>query len=87
MPTHGAAAGSLATKIILFVFASTFATAIVVSWVSIEFTTDSLRGSIDRLYPRELEHAERQIEPWLDAARRELTQRARESNGVSPTWR
>jgi diguanylate cyclase (GGDEF)-like protein len=63
---------SLATKIILFVFLSTFATALVVSWVSIQSTHASLRGVIDRLYPRSLEHAERRAGPWLDAARAEL---------------
>ncbi len=39
----------LATKIILFVFLSTFATALVVSWISIQSTHASLRRVIDRL--------------------------------------
>ena len=63
---------SLATKIILFVFLSTFATALVVSWISIQSTHASLRGVIDRLYPQSLEHAERRAGPWLEGARAEL---------------
>ena len=63
---------SLATKIILFVFLSTFATALVVSWISIQSTHASLRRVIDRLYPRSLEHAERVVGPWLSTARAEL---------------
>ena len=63
---------SLATKIIIFVFLSTFATALVVSWISIQSTHASLRGVIDRLYPQSLEHAERRAGPWLESARAEL---------------
>jgi len=72
IPVRRQAAGSLATKLILFVFVSTFATALVVSWVSIQSTYDSLRGAIDRLYPAELAHAERQMVAWLEDADREL---------------
>ena len=44
----------LATKLILFVFASTFITATVVSWISIQSTSGSLRSMIERLYPLSL---------------------------------
>lgn len=63
---------SLATKIILFVFISTFATAIVVSGTSIQSTHDSVRGILNRLYPLALDHAVRDLEPWLDVAQREV---------------
>jgi diguanylate cyclase (GGDEF)-like protein len=72
IPEARQAAGSLATKLILFVFVSTFVTALVVSWVSIQSTYDSLRGTIDRLYPAELAHAERQMVSWLEASDGEL---------------
>ena len=42
---------SLATQIILFVFLSTFATALVVSWISIQSTNAYLSGMVDRQYP------------------------------------
>ena len=63
---------SLATKIILFVFASTFATAIVVSWASIQSTHDSLRDMLDRLYPATLQQIARELRPELEAASGEL---------------
>jgi diguanylate cyclase (GGDEF)-like protein len=63
---------SLATKIILFVFASTFATAIIVSWASIQSTHDSLRDMLDHLYPATLEQVARQLRPELEAASGEL---------------
>lgn len=74
--------GSLATRIILFVFASTFATALVVSWVSIQSTYDSLRGVIDREYPAELNHARKRVVPWLAAAQAELASLADRSDLV-----
>jgi hypothetical protein len=42
---------SLATKLILFVFVSTLATALVVSWISIQSTHDYLSLQIRRQYP------------------------------------
>jgi diguanylate cyclase (GGDEF)-like protein len=63
---------SLATKIILFVFLSTLVTALVVSWISIQSTHDSVRSVIDRHYPQSLVHAELRAGPWLATARAEL---------------
>jgi diguanylate cyclase (GGDEF)-like protein len=63
---------SLATKIILFVFASTFATAIIVSWASIQSTHDSLRDMLDHLYPATLEQVARQLRPEFETASGEL---------------
>jgi diguanylate cyclase (GGDEF)-like protein len=69
---------SLATKIILFVFVSTFVTAVAVSWASIQSTHDSLLGAINRLYPLALEHSARRLTPWLAAARLEVEDLARD---------
>ena len=52
---HRPPLNSLATKIILFVFLSTFATALAVSWISIQSTHHSLQGVIEHLYPLALE--------------------------------
>jgi diguanylate cyclase (GGDEF)-like protein len=67
----------LATKIILLVFASTFVTATVVSWISIQSTHDSLRAAIDRLYPLMLDHSARSVGPWAERLRSQLA-RSRE---------
>src|SRR5258705_264277 len=63
---------SLASKLILFVFASTFITATVVSWITIQSTSRSLREVIERLYPLSLDHAAQRIEPWVCAIRLQL---------------
>jgi diguanylate cyclase (GGDEF)-like protein len=56
---------SLATKIIFFVFLSTFLTALVVSGMAIESTHRFLREAIDRRYPPLLQHSADQVEAWL----------------------
>lgn len=66
--TRRPALSSLATKIVLFVFGSTFATALAVSWVSLHSTYDSLRDVLDHLYPTTLLQVERQLAPRLAAA-------------------
>jgi diguanylate cyclase (GGDEF)-like protein len=67
----------LASKLILFVFASTFITATIVSWISIQSASASLRGVIDRLYPLSLDHAAQRIEPWVCQVRLQLEYAAR----------
>jgi diguanylate cyclase (GGDEF)-like protein len=72
---------SLATKIILFVFLSTFATALVVSWISIRSTHAHLRDSLDRRYPAALARAAGRLDHWLEnrtAAGAELSELERE---------
>jgi diguanylate cyclase (GGDEF)-like protein len=64
--------GGLASKLILFVFASTFITATIVSWISIQSTSGSLRSVIERLYPLSLDHAAQRIEPWVCQIRLQL---------------
>jgi diguanylate cyclase (GGDEF)-like protein len=48
---------SLATKIIFFVFLSTFLTSLVVSWVAVHSTYSFLRSHLERSYPATLQRA------------------------------
>ncbi len=57
---------SLATKIIFFVFLSTFLTALAVSWISIESTHRFLRRGIDRSFPAALDRGVLRIQTWLE---------------------
>jgi len=68
---------SLATKIILFVFISTFATALAVSWISIQSTHDYLTGMIDQQFPATLVRARNAVQTWVAAGAGELQQVAR----------
>jgi len=63
---------SLATKLILFVFVSTLATALVVSWISIQSTHDYLSQQIRRQYPASLTHAGEGLLGWLVTGQEEL---------------
>jgi diguanylate cyclase (GGDEF)-like protein len=67
----------LASKLILFVFASTFITATIVSWISIQSTGGSLRDMIERLYPLSLFHAAQRLDPWVCEVRLQLEYNAR----------
>jgi diguanylate cyclase (GGDEF)-like protein len=62
----------LASKLIVFVFASTFLTATIVSWISIQSTSGSLRTMIERLYPLSLDHAAQRLAPWVTEMRLQL---------------
>jgi len=63
---------SLATKIILFVFVSTFATALLVSWTSIQSTHVYLSEMVDQQYPISLARARNQLRAWITAGSQEL---------------
>ena len=63
---------SLATKLILFVFVSTLATALAVSWISIQSTHDYLSQQIRRQYPASLTHAGEALLGYLVAGQEEL---------------
>ncbi len=63
---------TLATKIILFVFAATFVTALSVSITSIDAIHSQLRGFADRHYPVVAERAATELRRHLEAGRREL---------------
>jgi len=63
---------SLATKIILLVFLSTFVSAAVVSWISIETARRQLWAQIHQDYPTVLERSGQHLLRWLSEGR-ELT--------------
>lgn len=67
---------SLATKIIFFVFLSTFLTAFTVSWISIESTHRFLREAIDQRYPALLQRSAARVEGWLSTAKTDVEARA-----------
>ena len=58
-------ATSLATKLVLFVFLTTFGTAILVSWTSIDATHTHLTRVVDQSYPAALERAVERLEERL----------------------
>jgi diguanylate cyclase (GGDEF)-like protein len=58
-------ATSLATKLVLFVFLTTFVTALLVSWTSIEATHSHLSRVVDQSYPAALERAVERLEERL----------------------
>jgi len=76
----------LASRIILFVFASTFATATLVSWISIQSTHASLRGAIDRLYPLALDHVTRRLDTWATSLRSELDHASHARSDDALAW-
>jgi diguanylate cyclase (GGDEF)-like protein len=63
---------SLATKIVVGVFLSTFLTALVVSWTSVHSTYGFLRGELDRSFPSLLTRTSHQILSRLGEGRSEL---------------
>jgi diguanylate cyclase (GGDEF)-like protein len=72
---------SLATKLILFVFVSTLATALAVSWISIQSTHDYLSQQIRRQYPASLTHAGEALLGFLIAGQEELAGLSADSAG------
>jgi len=78
---------SVASKIILLVFAGTFVTATLVSWVSIQSAGASLRHMIERLHPLSLDHAATRLEPWIQGIRLQLEVEAyrRDHDGPEPS--
>jgi diguanylate cyclase (GGDEF)-like protein len=69
---------SLATKIIFFVFFSTFVTALVVSWISVQSTYAFLRSHLDASYPLLTDRAAGRLDATLGEGRIELERLARE---------
>ena len=74
---------SLATKIILFVFVSTFATALVVSWVSIQSTHNYLSSRLDRQFPASLSRSRDEISAWFEQNLGELRDLAEHADDPS----
>ncbi len=64
--------GSLATKIILFVFASTFVTALAVSAVSIHASHAEIQRGLEHRYPLALSRSAERLRQQLEAAHAEL---------------
>ena len=64
---------SLATKLILFVFISTFVTALVVSGISIQSTHSYLSEQIGQQYPAALGQAGEALLEWFVAGQEEIT--------------
>ncbi len=73
---------SLATKLILFVFVSTLATALAVSWISIQSTHDYLSQQIRRQYPASLTHAGEALLGYLVTGQEELADLTGETAGL-----
>jgi len=71
-PTRWQPINSLATKIIFFVFLSTFLTALVVSWISIESTQRFLRKTLDQRSSVLLQRTATRVEAWLSALQSEV---------------
>jgi hypothetical protein len=71
---------SLATKLILFVFVSTFATALVVSGISIQSTHTYLSQQIGQQYPAAVEKAGEGLLEWLVGGQEELGGLARDGD-------
>ncbi len=55
---------SVSAKIITFVFASTFLTASIVSWISVDSTHSHLRQQIEAQFPAHLERVGDDLEAW-----------------------
>ncbi len=68
---------SLATKIIFFVFFSTFVTALVVSWISVHSTYAFLRSHLDASYPMLAERGTQRLSAWVDDGQGQLAHLAR----------
>ncbi len=68
---------SLATKIIFFVFVSTFVTALVVTGISVHSTYAFLRRDIDRSFPAALERTSERLTNWLTDGRLRVEEIAR----------
>jgi diguanylate cyclase (GGDEF)-like protein len=71
---------SLVTKIVLMVFVGSFASAVLLSWVSIKPVQESLARSIEERYPEAARRAAESTSAWLSAGREELVRL------TSPPW-
>ncbi len=67
---------SVSTRIIFFVFLSTFLTALVVSWISIHSIHGHLRRQLETGFPAVLQRRVSQLDAWLEAGRDALEQQA-----------
>ncbi|MBW2695105.1 MAG: diguanylate cyclase [Deltaproteobacteria bacterium] len=73
------ALNSISTRIIFFVFLSTFVTALVVSWISIDTIHRTLRSHVEARFPVVLERRAEELNEQLAATRQALGIRAAEA--------
>jgi diguanylate cyclase (GGDEF)-like protein len=71
---------SLVTKIVLMVFAGSFAAAMLVSWAAIKPAQEFIAQSINERYPKAVQHAAESASTWLSEGREELVRL------TSPPW-
>ncbi len=71
---------SLVTKIVLMVFAGSFATAMLVSWAAIKPAREFIARSIEERYPEAAKRGAESAADWLAAGREELVR------STSPPW-
>jgi diguanylate cyclase (GGDEF)-like protein len=72
---------SLAAKIILFVFVSTFATALALSWISIQTTNAYLTAMVDQQLPVKASRVRDPVRGWIEAGAGQL----RDLAGTGPS--
>ena len=60
---------SLASRLLLFAFGSTLASALVIGWVAIDSTHRSLQETVTRTHPASVVRAARITEDWIEAGR------------------
>ena len=81
-----AAFSSLSHQIVVFVFAATFVTATLASWVAIQSSRASLRETAERLYGVSLRQASERVEPWIVALRADLRCPAKADDELVGDW-
>lgn len=69
---------SLATKVIFVVFCSTFLTALIVSWISVQSTYGFLSRKLDQTYPVLLANTQERLVAWLGEGKDDLERLARD---------
>jgi diguanylate cyclase (GGDEF)-like protein len=77
---------SISTRIIFFVFLSTFLTALVVSWISIHTIHQHLRQGVEAHFPAVLDRRIERIDAWLVRASSQLEEIAQESGLPKKRW-
>ncbi len=78
---------SLSTRVIFFVFLSTFLTALVVSWISIHAIHSQLRAELDRRFPAILEERVDSIESLSREFERRITRAGADEELVRAVYR
>jgi dephospho-CoA kinase len=69
---HRQSLDSVSTKLIFFVFCSTFVTAVAISWIAIQATWSAQGERVDQQLPATAARARDEVEAWLAARRDEL---------------